>query len=360
MASVDFEKLKTKQEVKALLKHCDREERKATQEHSNKQIDKSKTGKNLQIKRSYKETCKRFDDRLKYLDSLENANTRKDRVLCFGLEIPCPADITGKSQADWVNKVLDIVKRQYGADNLMNAYFHRDEAHEYIDCSTGKQRTSLDHLHLFVVPEINNRLNGKQFSSRANMKKLNTSIHKMTMQEFGVDFLTGEQTKSKDSVETLKNKSSQIALQKQIEEQDTREDALDLKEKKLNRLEAGLLERESELNIREGKLNARESDLQAREEALEKNTEEYTIHNKNLFKKRKSLEEKEKNLNALEDKLQEIALRQEEERKALLNDQTLQSKHREALQKRNALIALRDKEDREQLERLNSLGYERF
>ena len=39
MASVNFEKLKTSQEVKAMLRHCDKEERMTTN-HSNKEINK--------------------------------------------------------------------------------------------------------------------------------------------------------------------------------------------------------------------------------------------------------------------------------------------------------------------------------
>ena len=44
MASVSFEKLKTPQEVKAMLRHCDKEERKKTKTHSNTDINLLQTG----------------------------------------------------------------------------------------------------------------------------------------------------------------------------------------------------------------------------------------------------------------------------------------------------------------------------
>lgn len=57
MASVNFAKLKTPQEVKAMFKHCDKEQRKTTVNHSNKQIDKTLTDKNVQYRgRGYRET----------------------------------------------------------------------------------------------------------------------------------------------------------------------------------------------------------------------------------------------------------------------------------------------------------------
>ena len=93
MASVNFEKYKTAQAVKAVVKHCDKEQRQLTENHNNQDINKNMSCKNLQYSNTnYKSTCKRFDDRIAFLDTLENQNKRKDRVLCFGLEIPCPAE----------------------------------------------------------------------------------------------------------------------------------------------------------------------------------------------------------------------------------------------------------------------------
>lgn len=328
MASVDYQKLKTMQEVKALMRHCDREERTATQEHANKQIDKTKTGENTQIKgRSYKQTCKRLDDRLKKLDSLPGANLRKDRVLCFGLEIPCPADISRENQLKWVHRVYQIVADQYGKDNIMNMYFHRDEIHQYIDSDTGEPRTSLAHLHFFVVPEINGKLNGKQFSSRANMTKLNDAIHKMTQEEFEVDFLTGTKTKSKDSVETLKNKSAKKAIQVQRKELEAEKAAVERKGK-------GVQVREAAVQVRENAVEARESAVAAREADVAKDKQEYTILCQKAVKREKKAKAIFKEAEDLYKKVQEREKLVAEREKAVLYDENLQKEHHEALQKR--------------------------
>ena len=79
MASVNFEKIKSVQQMKACLRHCDKEER-LEHEHSNKHIDKSRTSLNLQGGK-YADTCKLVDDRMAYFDSLEGQNKRKIELL---------------------------------------------------------------------------------------------------------------------------------------------------------------------------------------------------------------------------------------------------------------------------------------
>lgn len=212
MASVNFEKIKTAQEVKAMLRHCDKEERMTT-EHSNPDIDKNVTSKNEQFDdMSYYDSCRLYDERIAYLDSLEGANKRSDRVTCFGLEIPCPADMSEDDEHGWFEKVYDIISNQYGEDNIIGLYTHYDEKHSYIDADTGKERMSRDHMHIYVVPEVNGKLNGKQFSSKRNMTKLNNSIQKMTQADYGIDFMDGSKKKSKESVESLKRRSEEKAI----------------------------------------------------------------------------------------------------------------------------------------------------
>ena len=76
MASVNFEKYKSAQSVKAVVKHCDKEQRQLTENHSNQDINKNMSCKNLQYSNTnYKSTCKRFDDRIAFLDTLENQKT---------------------------------------------------------------------------------------------------------------------------------------------------------------------------------------------------------------------------------------------------------------------------------------------
>ena len=109
--------------------------------------------------------------------------------------------------------MYDIISEQYGEDNIIGLYTHYDEKHTYIDAETGKERTSRDHMHVYVIREIDGKLNGKKFSSKRNMTKLNNSIQKMTQADYGIDFMNGTKRKSKDSVETLKRRSEERAIE---------------------------------------------------------------------------------------------------------------------------------------------------
>lgn len=226
MASVNYEKFKSVQQVKAVIRHCDKEERLNTQQHSNDDINKNATGKNIQLKRDYATTCQRFDDRIQYLDSFEHANRRKDRVVCFGLNVPVPADLNKQDQRDWFIKVYEIIGEQYGKQNILNMYVHRDEIHEYTDATTGDKRNSREHMHVLVVPESNNKLNGKWFSSKSNMIKLNNAIEKMSQDDYGIKFMDGSKKRSKDTVEALKRRSEALEYENSIKVLETQKKAL--------------------------------------------------------------------------------------------------------------------------------------
>lgn len=215
MASVNYKKLHSSAEVKNLLRHCDKEIR-LNSGHRNKHIQEDKTKKNLQMKRNYEETCKRFDDRITYLDGLPKANKKADRVVCFALEIPAPAKLPADKVNEWTNKVVSEISKQYGSQNVINAYLHKDEVHSYMDSRTLQMETSRYHIHCFVVPGLDDKLNGKLFSSAANMKKLNNAIHEMTMKDYGVPFMDGSRRGSRKTVEKLKQESEQLEAEQHV------------------------------------------------------------------------------------------------------------------------------------------------
>lgn len=257
MASVGFEKLKTPQEVKAMFRHCDKEERKKANSHSNTDINLQSTALNLQYNRDYKTTCKLYDDKIAYLDSLEGANKRKDRVTCFGLNVPVPQGLQANQEVEWFGKVRDIIKAQYGADNVLQCYIHRDEKHTYKNAETGQDCESRTHGHFYVVPEHNGKLNGKWFSNRANMNKLNNSIHDMTQSDYGLQFMDGSKRKSKKTVEQLKNESEYRIIQEQLEKErqelDYQKWDLDSRETQLKAQESFLQDKLMEIMEREEK-----------------------------------------------------------------------------------------------------------
>lgn len=268
MASVNFEKIKSPQEVKAMLRHCDKDER-MKHNHSNEQINKDLTHNNFQTKVTYAEAYDRFDKRMAYLDSLEGANVRKDRVVCFGLSIPCPVGIPPEREEEFFKKVVMCIAEQYGGENIVSAYFHRDEKHTYSDTETKKQRESLNHAHIYVIPEIAGKLNGKEFSSKKNMLKLNKTIHKMCQDTFGIDFMDGSKTKSTKSVETLKRQSKEIELQQSIEDYKKRAMELNEREEALNIAEKHF--KEKNVKLHEEQQKALEMQKKASDKASEYN-----------------------------------------------------------------------------------------
>lgn len=232
MASVNFEKIKSASQVKAFLRHCDKDERKKNT-HSNNQINKDLTYNNLSFfKDDYLSTCNRFDARIDELDSTTNTNKRKDRVLCFGLSIPAPAGLTSDEERKFYSYATQMLQCKYGKDNVIAGYVHYDEVHSYLNPDTNSIDTSRSHLHLYIVPEKDGILNGKWFSSKANMIHVNNSIDEMCMSQFGVPFMTGSKKKGK-SVEDLKRRSTDELMSK-WDFLDARENALNAREEALN------------------------------------------------------------------------------------------------------------------------------
>ncbi len=216
MASVNFEKYKTTQKVKSVMRHCDKIERLKTKSHSNENINPEETKNNTQLYQTYQETCLRFDKRMEWLEKQPNKNKRSDKVICLGLEIPAPLDLPEEDFSDWSESVLSIVEQQYGKDNVMNSYCHVDEVHDYE--TKGGTVTSRRHLHILVVPEQNGRLNARDVNSRKRMIKLNNAIQDMSVDDYGVDFMNGTKNSSQDSVEALKQRSKLYSEIKELKE----------------------------------------------------------------------------------------------------------------------------------------------
>ncbi|MBO5435324.1 plasmid recombination protein [bacterium] len=217
MASVDFEKYKMSQ-IRAILRHCDKDLREMN-EHSNRQIDKQLTCTNIQYDKSYEQTCDELFNRIAYLDSLNGANKRKDRVICLGLNVPLPKRFDTTKDLEWFDKVEHIIKDQFGERNVLQRYIHRDEVHQYRHAETRQLETSRIHAHFFVIPELDKKLVAKHVCCRANFIKLNNSIQEMTVSDYRLDFMDGTKKKSKATVEELKNKSADIEYRMIVREE---------------------------------------------------------------------------------------------------------------------------------------------
>lgn len=225
MASVNWEKFKTATEVKAMFRHCDSDER-LMREHSNKHVDKSLTSQNLCFLcddegdgTSYEKMCAMYDELIESLDMTTNTNKRKDRVTCVGWNIPLPESIHKQGDKDemdrWFSYVWENLKlnKDY-AEGLIGGYVHYDEVHEYyVEGKDGEveKKESRPHLQVYCVPVVNGKLNCFKFSSRANINKMNRFVEDVTNDFFpGHKFMTGEKTKSKKTVEELKDESEVV------------------------------------------------------------------------------------------------------------------------------------------------------
>lgn len=274
MASVNFEKFKAAQQVKAMFRHCDEEKRLETN-HSNIDINKSATPNNMQGNLDYDAACKRYDERIAFLDSKPGANRRKDRVTCFGLNVPAPKALKPEDEKAFFMDALEIIKNQYGEDNIIQYYMHQDEKHKYINAETGEQCMSRSHMQCYVVPEHKGKLNGKWFSNKSNMIKLNNAIHKMAQEQFGVMFMDGSKKKSRKTVEQLKSESTYLKVQKELDKQtadlNARQTAVYAQEAALNNKAQELQEEEQILFKTQITLHEREADMNRREDDIKTN-----------------------------------------------------------------------------------------
>lgn len=217
MASCDWMKIKGAGEAKAMFRHCD-EEKRLECEHSNKDIDKSRTHLNMAFgafEDGYDTVCKAYDDFIADLDSMPGANKRKDRVTCVGWNIPVPGGMDENTAREWTVELYRLMIDRYD-DVLLGGTAHFDEVHEYKNAETGKKEESRIHVHMYAVPVVDGKLNAKQFMSRRNMVQMNNAIEAMTQARFpGYKFQTGTKKKSTKSVEELKNES---ALREAVEQ----------------------------------------------------------------------------------------------------------------------------------------------
>ena len=216
MASVNWVKMKSVQQVKAVLRHDCKDTRQDAKTHTNEALDKTLTGQNYGVGDTYDEAQKAFTERLATVTA--GKTVRKDAVVGVGFSIPAPADLSADKEKDWFGRVYDVLKDKYGEDNICCFAVHVDEQHEYIDPDTKESKMSRSHAQGVMVPEVNGKLCAKDFVSRARMIEINNAIDEMSQKEFGVQFMDGSKRKSRGSVETMKQRSAREKIEKEIAE----------------------------------------------------------------------------------------------------------------------------------------------
>ena len=196
MASVDWQfKAHGKTSFSAVLRHCDPKQR-LVHEHDNPHIDKSLTRENVNYtSEDYEEVLEKYDRRISFLDETTNKNKRTDRVTLFGLEVPAPDGMTDEIARAFFQKAVDHMRDKFGEENFICAYAHFDEIHDYID--HGEMKVSRPHLHTYIVPEVSGQLNGRKFSSMANIRTLNAEMEDICVREFGCHFMSGADARTR-------------------------------------------------------------------------------------------------------------------------------------------------------------------
>lgn len=177
-----------------LLKHCDQTFRSdPTRQHSNIDIDPSKSYQNQNFTgMTWKESKDKWEKRLEELDKTTNTNMREDRVELTSLEMPIPLGMTNDKAKELFQDFYDICKEKFGEENIISATSHFDEIAPYMDAKDGNIKVSRPHIHVQVVPEVNGKLNNKEFSSLANIMKMNQDIEKLCNEKYHIKFNTGD------------------------------------------------------------------------------------------------------------------------------------------------------------------------
>lgn len=220
MAGIQFKggKLHGASEAKAIIRHACADER-TEHEHSNKDIDISKTGQNSDLHGlSYQQMCDVYDKKMIYYKANAGHKLRPDAVTLMDLVITTPRDLPKDPAVEdaWYRDVEKVINGHYGADVVLDIKIHRDEVHEYTDPSTGRQMMSRTHGHCFVFPEVDLRLNARNFCNRKNIVELNREVDAMTREKYHCRYMTGDKVVDRrwQTVEQLKQASDAAALEK--------------------------------------------------------------------------------------------------------------------------------------------------
>lgn len=227
MASVNIEKYHGS-EGSMVLGHMTRWDGREDVKYKNEHIDPNMGYLNSVIlaDESYqhetsKQTYERLKNRVHEIDKIEPPKRiRKDRVTMVSIEVPCPY---GVDEEKFFRIAMEEFTKMCGNDsrNVSNMFIHRDEVHDYMDCSTKQMRTSMVHGHMMGIPYVDGKgVNGKAWATKKSLSEINRVIDKRCRKELGVAFLDGTGEKSKATVEQLKIASLKT-IQKEIDKGQT-------------------------------------------------------------------------------------------------------------------------------------------
>lgn len=160
-------KSKGRAQAYARLRHNDNERRADPQiEHSNREIDKSRTHLNFEVGptagMTYEQKKARLDARLNEfgyppdseLKTLgKNAPTAMQSIVIYAPDaLNDEAALADGRLKKWFEAAADELVKNVGEENVISFAIDVDEVHDYIDAETGNQVKSKFHAHAAVVP----------------------------------------------------------------------------------------------------------------------------------------------------------------------------------------------------------------
>ena len=290
MAGVDLAKYKGGRESKSVIAHNDKEMR-LTHEHENQFIDKELTPRNFSYRGySYKQKCAVYDEQIETAKCTRKSTGKNENVSMMGFIFWLPKELQDGAQynEETVKKYFhdigaileygypdtdksgEIKKDKNGkpvmlfegmGKDFIDLDVHVDELHEYKDVRSKDNTFSRIHAHGMIIPTIKDEngervLNAKKYYTRKRLDGLLDAVEKMTLEKYGVHYITGEWqgTKDRRSMKELKAGSYELIIQTEKENLE-REKMNDLREEQNARKAAELARKERELNdlIEEGK-----------------------------------------------------------------------------------------------------------
>ena len=177
-----------------------------THEHSNENIDRSRTHLNYDLKERGGQTAyvyykQRIDQIAAETKERTGKSIRKDAVTLCSWAVTAPKDLPEDKQADFFKAAYDWFSERYGADNIVTAAVHLDE--------------TSPHMHLQFTPIIEKdgvrKLCAKDMETRKTLQTAHQQLQRHLEQALGceVNILNGATEQGNKSVlelqiETLK------------------------------------------------------------------------------------------------------------------------------------------------------------
>lgn len=201
-----------KQAVGSILLHSDRGiDSPDTHEHSNENIDRSRTYLNYDLRdrgglTAYAYYKQRIDQIARETKEITGKSIRKDAVTLCSWAVTAPKDLAKDKQAEFFEAAYRWFVERYGEDNIVTATVHMDEI--------------TPHMHLQFTPIIEKdgvrRLCAKDMETRRTLATAHQKLKKHLEQALGceVNILNGATEQGNKSVLELQNET----LSKQIAE----------------------------------------------------------------------------------------------------------------------------------------------